>query len=273
MAKARRYDPKIVPVTRTLGVLLYLFVLPPLIAIVFALMKLDIKAFVLNFGAFLLYALALYFSRKGFEQEFEYKLADFAKAPKIPYKLIGAFTLAVAVLYASFLFGGYSLFESLFLAFVALVGYYLWYGFDPNKDKIPDTGDVGVDVALETLEEAKAKIAQSEELLDRVKNSELRAKVRESLEIAKEVVDELERKPAFIRELRRFLVVFLDSVYETTASYVKVEETLKPAKKEALLHLMDEVQERFQKELQRVKSKGEFDFEVKMETLSHQIKS
>ena len=97
--------------------------------------------------------------------------------------------------------------------------------------------------------------------------------MRESLEIAKEVVDELERKPAFIRELRRFLVVFLDSVYETTASYVKVEETLKPAKKEALLHLMDEVQERFQKELQRVKSKGEFDFEVKMETLSHQIKS
>ncbi|MRI58140.1 MAG: hypothetical protein C6H99_01390 [Epsilonproteobacteria bacterium] len=272
MGKVRRYDPKITPFTKTIGFLLYLFIIPPLISVIVALFTLDIKAFLLNFIAFLLYAFALYFSKKGFEQEFEYNKATMAKAPKVPYKTIGAFTLAGAVIYSSFVLGSYSFVESLFLGVIALVGYYLWYGFDPSKDKIPDTGDISADVALETIASAKEGIRKSEDLLSKIRNQELRSRVKRALKKAQEVVAELERKPEYVRELRRFLVVFIDSLYDVTSSYVKVEETLDEGQKKALLYLMDDVEERFAKELEKVKSKGTFDFEVKMETLDRQIK-
>ena len=272
MSKVQRYNPKITPFTKKIGFMLYLFIVPPLIAVIFALFTLDIKAFVLNFIAFLLYAFALYFSKKGFDQEFEYNRATIAKAPKVPYKTIGAFTLGIAVVYSSFVLGSYGIFESLFLGVIAVIGYYLWYGFDPSKDKFPDTGDISADVALETIANAKEGIKKSEELLGKIKNHELRSRVKNALKRAEEVVEELEKKPEYVRELRRFLVVFIDSLHDVTNSYVKVEETLDEGQKKSLLYLLDDVEQRFSKELQKVKSKGKFDFEVKMETLDRQIK-
>ncbi|NPA04250.1 MAG: hypothetical protein GXO61_05235 [Epsilonproteobacteria bacterium] len=271
MAVVKRYNPEMLP-TKRFGLFLYLFLIPPLISILFALVTLNIKGFFLNLFSFLLYLLAFYFSKKGFAQEFEYQNSTFAKAPKIPYKLFGAFTLAVAVFYSSLFLAKQNILESLFLGAIAFTGYYLWYGFDPAKDKIPNTGDVSVELALKTLKEAKEKIAKTQQLRYKIKNYELRKRVGETLKKANAVVKELEKKPMYIRDLRKFLVVFLDSVYDVTNSYVKVEESLKPGQKEALYHLMDDVEKRFNKELERVKAKGTFEYEVKLETLDTQIK-
>ncbi len=273
MALAKRYTIKRVDHTKTLGILLYLFVIPPLISLVMALFIVDIRAFLLNFVSFLLFLAALFLSKKGFAQEFEYRRASFAKAPKIPYKFLGGVTLSLAVLYTSFVIAGYSLLQSLFLGLVAFVGYYLWYGFDPKKDKLPDTGDVGMDIALQTITKAKENIQKTKVKLDKIVQPLLRAQMEQTLKKADEVIEALAKKPSYVRDLRKFLVVYTQSLKDLADSYIKVQEHLDKEKVDSLLFLLDETQKRFEKELEKVQQSQKFDLEVKMRTLDHQIKS
>ncbi len=272
MPLARRYSPKLVKHTKTIGLLLYLFIIPPLIAIVAAVVMLDIQRFLLNLISFLLFFSALYLSKKGFAQEFAYRQASFAEAPKVPYKFLGALSLAVAVFFTSFAISHRSLLSSLFLAFIAFVGYYLWYGFDPRVDKIPDTKDVGYKVALQTINEAKERLQAIEDLAQEIKNADLRKKVQATMQKARAIIAELEKKPYFMRQLRKFLVVYIDGVYEVTNSYIKVQESIDESKKRELYRLMEDVQQRFDKELAKIEAKGAMDLAIKMDTLEIQIK-
>ena len=269
MAVARRYNPKFVKTTKTLGILLYLFLLPPFIAMIMALIGLKFKAFFaasLSFGLFLL---AVYLSKKGFAQEFEYKMAHFAKAPKLPYKLFGAVVLALAVFVTAMLLD--TLFEALFLAFIAFVGYYLWYGFDPREDKVPESTDFSIDVALQTLEEAKKSLQESEELAQNISNYVLRRELFNTLKRAKTIVQELEKKPHYISELRKFLVVYIDAIKDVTKSYLKVEKELTAAELKEMEELLEDVQMRFDKELAKIIKKGKTDLDIKIDSLKIQI--
>ena len=271
MPLAKPIDAKYVKQTKTLGVLLYLFLIPPIISVVLALFSLQIKAFFLNFIAFLLFFAALYFSKKGFAAQFAYERAHFAKAPK-PYKLIGALFLSAATFYSAYVLAHFSLFRSLFMALVALAGYYLWYGFDPQQDKIPDTGDVGVDVAFKTLQEAKSRLKECESLALEVRNEELRQSLEDTLQKAKALINELEQKPAFIRKLRKFLVVYVDSLYDVTNTYVKAQEVISHEQKGELIRLLEDVELRFEKDLQKVRESVEEELDTKMRVLDTQIK-
>ncbi len=273
MALARPYEPKMVQHTKTLGVLLYLFVIPPFLAVIFSVVTLQIEAFVLDLISFALFLLALFISKKGFEQEFAYDQAPFTLAPKTPYKLLGALALSLAVLYTSLLVCKRSFWESLFLALVALLGYYLWYGFDPKEDKVPDMGDVGVDVAFRTIQEAKESLHKIEERLDKITHPRLKEQMQKTIQTAQEVIAQLEKKPIFVREARRFLVVYIDSLLELTDSYIAVQEGVGQQRVEELLFLLNQTQERFEKELKRLQEQGKFDLDVKMRTLNHQIKT
>ncbi len=273
MALARPYEPKMVQKTKTLGILLYLFVIPPFLALIFSVVTLQVRAFVFDLVSFTLFLLALYLSKKGFEQEFAYHQSPFALAPKVPYKLLGALSLSFAVLYTSAIVCGRSWLESIFLAIVSFAGYYLWYGFDPKEDKVPQTGDVGVDVAYRTIQEAKEHLDKIETLLPKISHPRLREQMQETLQTAKEVIAQLEQKPLFVREARRFLVVYTESLLDLANSYIAVQEGLEPQRVEELLFLLEQTQERFEKELRKVQEQGKFDLDVKMRTLNHQIKS
>ncbi|BCD67889.1 5-bromo-4-chloroindolyl phosphate hydrolysis family protein [Nitratiruptor sp. YY09-18] len=271
MPLAKRYEGKIVKHTKTIGILLYLFIIPPLIATIAAVIVLDIKSFMLNLLSFLLFFAALYLSKKGFAQEFAYKQAAFAQAPKIPYKLLGALTLAVAVFYTSFAISHRSFLHALFLALIAFAGYVLWYGLDPKEDKIPDTKDVGYKVALQTINEAKERLNAIEGQAAKIKNEDLRKRVYATIEKARKIIDEVEKKPYFVRELRKFLVVYIDGVYEVTESYIKVQESLTQEKKQELFWLLEDVQKRFDKELKKIENRGATELDIKMDTLNLQI--
>ncbi len=269
MAVARRYNPKIVKTTKTLGILLYLFIIPPFIAMVMALIALKFKAFFAAAISFALFVAALYLSKKGFEQEFAFEMAHFAKAPRIPYKLLGAIFLAVAVFFSTMLLS--SVFEALFLSAISFVGYYFWYGFDPREDKVPESEDFSVDVALQTLEEAKRSLQESEELAQNISNYVLRRELLDTLKRAKTILNELEKKPQYITELRKFLVVYIDAIKDVTKSYIKVEKELTAVELKEMEELLDDVQMRFDKELAKIIKKGKTDLDIKIDTLKIQI--
>ncbi len=273
MSTVKRYNPELVKWKRKRGWLFYLFLLPLFFAVIFALFSLNLKALLLNVIAFILMYATFLLARRGFEQEDVYNEAMLTKAPKIPFKQIAAFMLMTSVFYASYIAGNYELFKSLFLAVVSFVGFFLYYGFDPKKDKLKDFGDISSELVLKMLNETEEKIATITKDADKIEDQALSEKVDLAVQRSNMILDALVDDPKDIRVARKFLVVYLDGISDVISSYNAVEEEhVSPETRTKLLDLMDDVEKRFQKELNRLKANNLFDLDVNIDTLKEQIK-
>lgn len=273
MSSVKRYNPELVKWKRKRGWLFYLFLLPLFFAVIFALFSLNIKALLLNIVAFVMMYTTFLVARKGSLQEDVYNETELTKAPKTPFKQIAAFMLMVTVFYTAYIAGNYELFKSLFLAIISFVGFFLYYGFDPKKDKLKDFGDISSDLVLQMLNETEEKIdtitKDSKKIDDRVLSEKIDLAVQRSNTILDALIDD----PKDIRVARKFLVVYLDGISNVIASYNIVDkEHISPETRTKLLNLMDDVEKRFQKEYERLKANNIFDLDVNIDTLKEQIK-
>ena len=274
MSQAKRYNPpRVEPHMIKKGFLLYLFLIPLFLSVVFALFGMKFFPFLINSVAFLLFFAVLWLSKKGFAQEINYQNAKITKAPKIHYKTYAAYLLGIATLYSAFIAGALPLLESLFLALLSIVGYWLYYGFDPREDKLENLGDISAEMVIKTLREADRKIEAIEKDRDRIRDRVLREKIDLALDQAKTILDTIAEDPKDIRSARKFLIVYIDGVAKVTNSYAAMdEEEISPQTRERLLQLMEEVEVRFRKELKRLKANNEFDLDVHIDVLKEQIK-
>jgi len=273
MKKVKRYNPPAIEADRIKkGFLLYLFLLPLFLSIVIALFRMQLTAFLIDGVAFLLFFTVLWLSKKGFAQEINYQKAKLAKAPKIRYKEYAAYLLGIAVFYSAYVAGAKPLIESLFLSVVAVVGYWLYYGFDPREDKLEDFGDISAEIVLETLNEAHQKLAKIEKENSKIMDSAVHRRVSLALERAHTILDAIAEDPKDLRSARKFLVVYIDGVANVTHSYNAMDGEIDTPTREKLLHLMEDVELRFQKELQRLKANNQFDLDVHIDVLQEQIK-
>jgi len=274
MSKVKRYNPpEIQSDMIKKGFLLYLFLLPLFLSIVIALFKMNYFTFLINTIAFLLFFAVIYLSKKGFAQEINYQKSRIAKAPKIYYKEFSAYLLGVATFYTAFIAGAQPLIQSLFLAALSIVGYWLYYGFDPRKDKLEDFGDISADVVLKTFHEAREKMEKIEKDAEKIEDRELKIKIDRAMDRAGTILDAIAEDPKDIRAARKFLVVYLDGVAKVTGSYTAMdEEEIDTETRERILGLMDDVDTRFEKELKRLKANNQFDLDVHIDVLKEQIK-
>ncbi|RLA76843.1 MAG: hypothetical protein DRG30_01815 [Epsilonproteobacteria bacterium] len=274
MSKAKRYNPPKVEANMIKkGFLLYLFMFPLFLSVIIALFGLKYMAILSNGIAFLLFLAVLYLSKKGFAQEINYHQSKLTKAPKIHYKELAAYLLSIATFYTAYFAGTQALIESLFLAALSTVGYWLYYGFDPREDKLENLGDISASMVIETLNEAHQKIDAIEKDIGKIEDRVLRDKIDMALEKAKTILDAIAEDPKDVRSARKFLIVYIDGVAKVTSSYTALNEAeIDPETREKLLRLMEDVEIRFQKELKRLKSNNEFDLDVHIDVLTEQIK-
>jgi len=273
MVNTKRYEPTLFQWKRKRGWLFYFFLIPLFFSVVFALFGWNLKAFVLNIIAFVLMYGTMLTARKGFEQEDAYNEAKLTAAPKIPYKKIAALMLAVSTFYAAYIAGNEGLFNAVILAALSFAGFWLYYGFDPTKDKLKDFGDISSELVLRMLDETEAKIALIREEEKKVDDRMLAQKVHKAVQRAQGILDALTDDPRDIRVARKFLVVYLDGIADVVRSYNAVEEEhVSSQTREKLLKLMEEVDRRFQKELVRLKANNQFELDVNIDTLKEQIK-
>ncbi len=275
MSKAKRYTPKEKPsFNYTKGTMLYVFLVPLVLSIVLALFHTNIKAFVLNSISFVLFLAVVRLAKKGFFEEAIYHQNTFAKAPKVPYKMLAGYLLAGATFFTAFIAGGQPFVKSVFLAVIATVGYYLLYGFDPKADKFNNLGDVSAEFVLETIHEAKRKIARIEENMQHIKDTLLYEKLTKAVNKAKNILQTIQEDPKDVRVARKFLTVYIDGVAKVTDAYTDMDEKdIDSQTKEKLHKLMDDVEIHFEKELQRLKKNNEFDLDVHIDVLKEQIKN
>lgn len=275
MSKAKRYAPTSSPsLNYTKGTLLHLFLVPLFLSIVLALFNTNIKAFLLNGVSFLLFFLAARVAQKGFIQEGQYLQNTFTKAPKVPYKMFGAYLLSGATFFTAFIAGEQAFMKSAFLALIALVGYYLFYGFDPKKDKLENLGDVSAEFVLKTINEAKTKLSHIENDMEEIKDTHLYEKLNIAVKKAQKILQTIQEDPKDIRVARKFLIVYIDGIAKVTDAYTDMEESqINTQTKEKLHKLMDDVEQRFDKELVRLKNNNQFDLDVHIDVLKEQIKN
>ncbi len=274
MAKAKPYNPTTTKTVSKKGTLLYLFLIPLFIAVILALLQTNIYAFLLNSMAFSLFFITAKVSSIGFLQEAEYMNNTLTKAPKIPYKTIAGFLLGGSTFLTAWIAGGKPFLTALFLGVIGTLGYYMFYGFDPKKDKLENLGDVSAEFVLETINEAKTKLVKIEGHMREIKDGLLFDKLNIAVSKAKDILETIQNDPKDIRVARKFLIVYIDGIAKVTDSYVAMdEEDIKIETKEKLYGLMEDLDSRFDKELVRLKNNNQFDLDVHIDVLKEQIKN
>ncbi len=256
------------------AVLLYIFLVPLFLSTAGSLFDGDYSKFVLKLIAFALLYISVYLVEKGLKQEFEYNQKSIALAPKIKYKLLGSIGLGVAVLFLGLVVDKIALLNSVFNAILAFAGGVIYYGFDPSSDKIPQESGVNYKKLIKDIQEAQNKLLNIEEAKDKISDLELKEAIGGALQRAEKILQNIKEDPKDIRVARKFMVVYLDGIKDVIKQYNEIDEQiLDKSYRTRLIELLDKASNRFDEELERLKSNELFDLDVQIDTLKKQLES
>jgi len=277
MSKAKRYDPSnndLKKFSLNKGHFLYIFLAPLFLSVILALGKQEFTAFFYNLVAFGLFFATAKLNTMGLNKEYEYHTTTLTKAPKTPLKTLTAGLLGVSTLFTAWIAGSEPFITGAILAIVSIIGYFLYYGFDPKQDKLENIGDISAEFVIETLATARGKLAEVEEGMKKIKENELHAKLRIATDKGYEILNNIEADPKDLRVARKFIIVYIDGIKKVTASYTSMnEKDIDVETKEKLSYLLSDVERRFDKEILRLKANNKFDLEVQIDVLQEQIKN
>ncbi len=219
---AKKYnpdEPNRVPQTRAF--LLYLLPMPMLFLALWRMLGGNgVSAFGFAAG-FALCMLAATLVRKGVGIEQEARRRKIVRrSSTVPYKMIGAGVLGLAVFLSASFGAGIALLSSVFLGVAAVIGSVFVYGTDPSRNA-PDMPAVGVtsEEVLEILNEADQKILAIEAAKDRIHNVELKDRLKSIIVGVREIMGIVEDDPRDLRRARKFLRVYLDGAQRVTEGY------------------------------------------------------
>jgi len=270
-SRARRLLPR-KPQWGRSGRVLYLFLIPLFVSTVIALFGGRYGDFLVRLIGFVLLLATAASTARGIAEERVYHKNAIARAPGIPYKTLAMILLGITVVYLAFVAGGKPLLPSLFVGLLGSVGYGLYYGLDPRRDKLPDMGDISPELVLKTLNEARTKLDLAETGNARITDRVLHRKLDQAIEQAHQILEAIEQDPKDLRVARKFLIVFIDGIADVTQKYNEVDEADISEEMRSRLHrLIDDVQNRFDKELARLKANNLFDLDVSIDALKAQI--
>ena len=257
---------------KTGAILLYVMLIPAFISTAVSLFGGDYIEFIIKGVSFALMALSAILVSRGISAEVDYEEAVIAKAP-LPYKSAGAILLGLSVFISGFVIAHRSLIETLFVSLLAVAGVVMYYGRDIRADKIPQDMDVNPDILLQSLSEAKSKLKSIENHRDEIEDMSLRTALDRALLRAESIVDTIEENPSAIRMARKFLVVYVEGIEDVMKSYKEVGSDLIDSEtRDRLITLLNEAEERFDKELQRLKESDKFELDVQIDALREQMR-
>ncbi len=254
------------------GKVLYLAVAALFVSVIVSLFKGHYGHFLATGVGFLLMLATAAATARGIAQEVAYRDTIIARAPKIPFKTLALILLGIAVFYLAWFVGHKPLWQALFVGILGSVGYGLYYGLDPRRDKLPDMGDINPELVLQTLNEAKSKLAEAEAGNARIADPVLHDKIATAIDQAHRILETIQHDPKDLRVARKFLVVFVDGIADVTRQYNAVDaDDIDPDMQQRLHELIDDVQRRFDRELARLKANNLFDLDVTIDALKAQV--
>lgn len=255
---------------------MYLLPLPLLPATVVALSTGHTMAALARAAGFALAMFAATLIRKGIRLEQEGKQRRFQRrASTIPYRMIGAGVLAVAMFIVAYIgiFNDYGLFESILFALAVLLGCYLYYDFDPAR-KDPEISAVGIttEELVELLDEAEERIGAIEQASKDIKNSEFKDRLRRIVREARAILDTIEEDPTDARRARKFLKVYLDGAKQVTEGYAKAHRNdPKPELEDNFRRVLTTIETVIADQQEKLRSNNVSELDVQIEVLQMQL--
>jgi 5-bromo-4-chloroindolyl phosphate hydrolysis protein len=279
MASAKRYDPTLHAVRYGIkGILLFLLPLPVLITAIVSLLRGQVFDTLVTGGAFAAFMVAATVARHGFRLQGEYERRKIARAPSAPYKTIAALFISVTTSLLDWWTSDFvisALPEAILIGAVAFLGFALYYGLDPRKDKAGKLSlGVTVEEVLDALDAANLKIDAIEGARRKIRNPEFNARLQRITHKAREVVESIEDDPTRLRRARKFLKVYLDGTQRVTEGYAKTHQGL--AAPQALetnfSRVLDSIEQTFTEQQTKLLEDNHFDLDVQIEVLETQLK-
>ncbi|MCK5902504.1 MAG: 5-bromo-4-chloroindolyl phosphate hydrolysis family protein [Cocleimonas sp.] len=279
MSSAKRYSPEEKAISKVKyslkGLLLFILPMPLLIAAIASLVRGEILHTFISAGAFVGFMVAATVAREGFKREGQYNRRRFAKAPSTPFKTVAALLLATSTGLTSMFATNNSLPESVLLGAAALLGFYLSYGLDPNKDKTGGISlNVSADEVIDALEAAEVKILGIETARKRINNLELDQHLKRIVKKARDILVVIEEDPKDLDRARKFLKVYLEGTQRVTESYAKTygKEATTDVLDANFKRVLSAIEKTFDEQQEKLKENDRFDLDVKIEVLETQLK-
>ena len=278
MTAAKRYEPAIHNIRYGIkGILLYLLPLPVLITAIGSLMRGAVMDTLVTGGIFAAYMLSATIARHGFRLQGEYERRKIARAPSTPFKTIAALMIAGTTAVLDWWTSSYALAatpEAILIGAVAFLGFALYYGLDPRKDKASGLSiGVTIDEVLEALDAANVKIDAIEDARSKIHNPEFNARLQRITSKAREVLHSIEDDPTRLARARKFLKVYLDGTQKVTEGYARTHKEQTPVALETnFSRVLDSIEQTFTEQQTKLLEDDHFDLDVQIEVLETQLK-
>lgn len=278
MPSAQRYDATLHTVRYSLkGILLFLLPLPLLITVIASLLHGNIFNTLVTGGVFFAYMLGASIARHGFKLQGEYERHKLARAPSTPYKTIAALFISGASTVLDWWTSDFALSSLLASALVGaatFLGFALYYGLDPRKDK---TGTLSLGVSLEevldALNAANIKIDAIDTARRNIRNPEFNARLQRITDKARKILADIEDDPARLDSARKFLKVYLDGTKRVTEGYARTHKGQTPVALETnFSRVLDSIEQTFTEQQTKLQANNNFDLDVQIEVLETQLK-
>ena len=254
--------------------LLYIFLVPMFVSTIISLFNGSYIHFVIKLFAFVLLFGSINLINRGLLEEYNYNKAVITKAPKIKFKLLGSIGLGAVALFLGLTVDKLGIINSVATSVLAIAGSFMYYGKDPNVDKLPKETGVNYDKLLKDLSEAENKLKAIENSKDKVEDLELKTAINSATKRAEDILTTIKKDPKDIRVARKFMVVYLDGVKDVIDKYNSTKEhNLDDSYRVRLISLLNDASVRFDKELDRLKSNEIFDLDVQIDALKQQLKN
>ncbi len=269
---ARRVNRRPRPAPNLKGLLLALFGMALLPTAVLALLGGRLGILLLSLLSFLLLIGAAWLTRRGIEQEKHYRQSALAAKP-LPLKKGAMMASALGALAISWGLNGYSFGIGLVFSGFAALGYYLFYGLDPRGEKISERlGGYSTEELVAILREAEDKIIDIEHQRLKLGEGELNERLGRITNLARQVLEILEKKPRELRRARRFLNVYLDGAQRVTRDYARVhDKTDADFLDRNFRDVLKTIEETFESQRETLLRDDVLDLDIQIEVLKKQL--
>ena len=256
------------------GWLLYLLPLPLLPASLLALLNDNLKIALGSGIGFIVAMLAASLARKGIAIEAKAKKRKIVRrSSTLPYKLMGSVFLAIATALVSRVAIENGIIVSVLLGAAAMLGFYLYYGYDPAR-KQADVAAIGItsEEVLDLLEEAEQKIEGIESARKKINNLELKDRLRRIIKETRKILTTIEEDPRDARRARKFLKVYLDGAQQVTSGYATSHQMMESNElDENFRRVLVTIENVITEQQQKLLENNSNELEVQIEVLQMQL--
>ncbi len=270
IAKAKRYSGQKESIMIS-GMLLYILIFPILLATFFALVRGDVREFLLNFFAYIILFSGVKIAKKGFLNEKKYNSSKLSLAPKHRYKLLGSIVLGVGSFFTSYFCVQNSLLTSIMLSLATTVGFLFYYGLDPLKDKVNSNLPQVTKDAIEVIEEVKEKLNELEKISYNLFDKNIKESLNIIIEEIEDLVTKVENDPKILSKVRKFFKVYLKRVVFITKEFANLKPEDKNIQRD-YQWMLEELKNTITEQKRLLEKKDLVGLEIQIEALSKQLK-